>query len=118
MSDAGKIRSEFSVNKAKEIPFTGDGLRAYRAYRDLGAAGATDGRVHAQIIRTTEPCPEGGTGKHYHELEFQMVYCLNGRSRVWFGGQGELKFEAGDCWVQPPGIHHTVLEYSDDYELL
>jgi hypothetical protein len=25
---------------------------------------------------------------------------------------------AGSCWVQPPGIRHTVVGWSDDCELL
>ena len=85
---------------------------------DLGIGDATGGRVHAHIIRTTKPCPEGGSGMHYHEVDFQMVMVLKGRSRVWFEGEGEVEFEEGDCWIQPPGIKHNVLYYSEDYELL
>lgn len=113
-----KIASKFVVNKASENPFKDGGLRTYRAYRDLGVAASTGGRIHAHIIRTTRPCPQGGSGLHYHDLEFQMVYCLKGRSRLWFEGHGEVAIEAGDCWVQPPGVRHDVLYYSDDYELL
>ena len=47
-----------------------------------------------------------------------MVFLLKGTSRVWFEGQGEMTFEAGDCWIQPPGIQHDVRYYSDDYEVL
>jgi len=118
MSDSEKIESTFIVNRAKDNPFVSGGLRVYREYRDLGMAAATNGRVHAHIIRTTAPCPEGGSGAHYHDLEFQMVFVLAGRSRVWFEGEGEVEFEKGDCWIQPPSIRHNVLYYSDDYELL
>lgn len=118
MSDSSRIASKFTVNRAKDNPFVSGGLRVYREYRDLGIAEATGGRVHAQIIRSTKPCPEGGSGLHYHDLEFQMVFLLKGRSTVWFEGQGEVRFEAGDSWVQPPGIRHNVLYYSDDYEVL
>ncbi len=31
-------------------------------------------------------------------------------------GQGEVEFEEGDAWIQPPGIRHNVLDYSEDYE--
>jgi len=117
MSDS-KIKSDFLVNRAKDNPFVSGGLRVYREYRDFGIADATDGKVHAQIIRTTKPCPEEGSGLHYHDLDFQMVFCLKGKSRVWFEGQGEQQFEAGDCWVQPPGIKHNVLYYSEDYEVM
>ena len=117
MSD-GKIKSRFIVNRKKDNPFVSGGLRVYREYRDLGIAAATDGRVHAQIIRTTKPCPKGGSGLHYHDLEFQMVFVLKGNSRVWFEGHGEVEFNEGDCWIQPPGIRHNVMYYSEDYELL
>jgi quercetin dioxygenase-like cupin family protein len=118
MRATANIPSQFVVNKAKDHPFKGDGLRAYREYRDLGVGASTKGAVHAHIIRTTAPCPEGGSGLHYHDLDFQMVFCLKGRSRVWFDGVGEVEFEAGDSWIQPPRIRHNVLYYSDDYELL
>ncbi len=117
MSD-GKITSEFIVNRKKDNPFVSGGLRVYREYRDLGIAAATAGCVHAQIIRTTKPCPEGGSGLHYHDLEFQMVFVLKGNSRVWFEGHGEVEFNEGDCWIQPPRIKHNVMYYSEDYELL
>lgn len=114
----GKIHSDFMVNRAKDNPFVSGGLRVYREYRDLGIGNATNGKVHAHIIRTTKPCPEGGSGLHYHDVDFQMVMILKGQSRVWFEGHGEVEFEEGDCWIQPPGIKHNVLYYSDDYELL
>ena len=113
-----RIESEFVVNRAKENPFVAGGLRAYREYRDLGIGKATGGRVHAHVIRTTKPCPEGGSGLHYHDVEFQMVMVLRGTSTVWFEGQGEVTFEPGDCWLQPPRIRHNVLHYSEDYEVL
>ena len=118
MDETGKIKSKFLVNRAKDTPFKSGGLRVYREYRDFGLAEITEGKIHCQIVKTTKPCPKGGSGMHYHDLEFQMVFCLKGKSKVWFDGEGELHFEAGDCWVQPPGIKHNVLYYSDDYEVM
>ena len=118
MTSTGEITSRFTVNIAKENPFKSAGLRVYREYRDLGISAATDGRIHVQIVRTTKPCPPEGSGLHYHDLEFQMVFVLKGRTTVRFEGQGELSFEAGDSWIQPPRIRHHVLYYSDDYEVL
>jgi quercetin dioxygenase-like cupin family protein len=118
MTSTGKINSPFVIHKAKDNPFKSGGLRSYREYRDFGFSEATGGKFHAHIIRTTAPAPEGGSGLHYHDLDFQMVYCLKGKSHVWFEGQGEVKIEAGDSWVQPPAIRHNVLWYSEDYELL
>ena len=113
-----KIHSDFIVNRAKDNPFVSGGLRVYREYRDLGIGEATDGKVHAHIIRTPTPCPEGGSGQHYHDVDFQMVMVMKGTSTVWFEGQGKVTFEEGDCWIQPPGIKHNVLYYSDDYQVL
>jgi quercetin dioxygenase-like cupin family protein len=118
MSGSDKIKSIFLVNKAKENPFVSGGLRNYREYRDFGIADMTEGKVHIHMIKTTAPCPKGGSGLHYHDLEFQMVYCLKGSSTVYFEGQGEQHFEEGDCWVQPPCIKHNVLDYSEDYLLM
>ena len=115
---SSKIESAFHHHRAKDNPFVSGGLRVYREYRDLGIGDVTDGRVHAHIIRTTKPCPKDGSGMHYHDVDFQMVMVLKGSSRVWFEGQGEVTFEEGDCWIQPPGIKHNVLYYSEDYELL
>lgn len=118
MTSSAAIKSSFRVNIASENPFKGDGLRVYREYRDLGVAAATDGRIRAHIVRTTRPCPPEGSGMHYHDLEFQMVFVLKGRSTVRFEDHGEFNFEAGDSWIQPPCIHHDVLYFSDDYEVL
>ena len=35
-----------------------------------------------------------------------------------FEGEGIQMMSAGSCWLQPPGIRHTVLDYSPDVELL
>ncbi|MDA0239290.1 MAG: cupin domain-containing protein [Proteobacteria bacterium] len=112
------INPKFVAHHAREHPFVSGGFRVYREYRDLGFAEASGGKIHGHIVRTTKPCPPEGSGVHYHDLDFQMVYVLKGRSRVWFEGEGEFEFEAGDCWIQPPSIRHNVLDYSEDYELL
>ena len=33
-------------------------------------------------------------------------------------GDGVHVFREGSCWIQPPGIRHTVRGWSDDCELL
>ncbi|MFO1350516.1 MAG: cupin domain-containing protein [Gammaproteobacteria bacterium] len=109
-------KGKFNLNRAKDSQFQG-GLRKYFEYRDLGMAAATQGKVMAQVIRAKGPCLESGD-RHYHVLDFQMVYVLKGWSRTYFEGIGELRMEAGDCMYQQPGIRHQVLEYSDDYEVI
>jgi len=47
-----------------------------------------------------------------------MVYVLKGSMTTDFEGQGPVTMRAGSCWIQPPKIKHTVLDYSDDCEVL
>ena len=55
------------------------GLRAYAKYRDLSIAQATNGLVRAHVIRFVPPCrPEEVSKRHYHDVEFQMIYVLKG----------------------------------------
>ena len=93
------------------------GLRTYFEYRDLGVIAATKGKVLAHHIRARESC-SGPGGRHTHDLEFQMNYVLRGWTRVEFEDVGEVRFEAGDSWYQPPNIKHEVLEFSEDFEVI
>jgi hypothetical protein len=95
------------------------GLRAYAQYRDLGISQATDGMVQAHVIRFVPPCrPEEVSKRHYHDVDFQMVYVLKGWIKTEFEGEGAVVMRAGSCWIQPPRIEHVVLDYSDDCEVL
>ena len=94
-----------------------EGLREFFAYRDLGMTAPTGGRVRAHVIKPVGPC-QGPGDLHRHGLDFQMVYVLRGWARVHFEGVGEVRFEEGSCMYQEPGIHHRVLEYSDDYTVI
>jgi hypothetical protein len=108
----------FTVSHHREEDFD-LGLRAYSAYRDLGLAPATGGMVQAHVIRMTKPfTAEEVAIPHYHDVDFQMVYVLKGWFQSEFEGEGVHTFYAGSCWIQTPGIKHTVRGYSDDCELL
>ncbi len=109
-------KGKFHVSHAADAAFEG-GLRGYFEYRDLGMADATGGKVRAHVIRPSGPCERPGD-LHFHNLDFQMVYVLKGWARVEFDGVGEVRFEAGSCMYQEPGIKHRVLEYSDDYTVI
>ena len=75
--------------------------------------------VQAHVIRFVPPFePNGASTPHYHEVHFQMIYVLKGWYKTEFEDEGVHTFEAGSCWVQPPGIKHAVRGYSDDCELL
>jgi mannose-6-phosphate isomerase-like protein (cupin superfamily) len=95
------------------------GLRSYAKYRDLGIAAATNGLARAHVIRMIPPCePAVVSKRHYHDVEFQMIYVLKGWIKAEYDGEGEVVMREGSCWLQPPRIKHTVLDYSDDCELL
>jgi hypothetical protein len=95
------------------------GLRSYAKYRDLGVGKATKGAVQAHVIRLVPPCiPAEVSQRHYHKVDFQLIYMLKGWMKGEYDGQGEIMMRAGSCWIQPTGIKHTVLDYSDDCEML
>jgi len=95
------------------------GLRRYAQYRDLGIAGATGGMVRAHVIKMIPPCdPAEVSKRHFHDVEFQMVYVLKGWIKGEYEGAGVVTMRQGSCWLQPPKIKHSVLDYSDDCELL
>jgi quercetin dioxygenase-like cupin family protein len=94
-----------------------EGLRGYYAYRDLGVAEASGGRVGAHVIRARGGSETAGE-THHHGLEFQLVYVLRGWVDFEYAGVGRVRLEAGSSVVQPPGIRHAELAHSEDLELL
>jgi mannose-6-phosphate isomerase-like protein (cupin superfamily) len=94
------------------------GLRSYAAYRDLGVHQATDGAVQAHVIRLLGACdPEVVSIRHLHGVQFQFLYMLKG----WMIGEYDgrrVKMEEGSCWIQPNSIPHTVLDYSENCEMI
>jgi uncharacterized RmlC-like cupin family protein len=108
----------FAVSHLNEADFVRDGLRAYALYRDLGIAAASGGMCQAHVIRLLSPCTDEVRKQHRHEAELQLIYVLKGWIKNEFDGEGVQMMSAGSCWLQPPGIKHTVLDYSADVELL
>jgi quercetin dioxygenase-like cupin family protein len=106
----------FAVSHARDASWD-DGLRGFFAYRDLGVASATDGRVGAHVIRARGASTEPGE-RHRHRLEFQLVYVLRGWVEFDYDGVGRVRLEAGSSVVQPPGIGHAELAHSADLEML
>ena len=112
-------KQRVAVSHYREQDFQTNGLRTYAQYRDLGIAGATHGLAQAHVIRLIGPCNPAEVSKlHFHDVEFQMVYVLNGWVKTWLEGQGETLMQQGSCWTQPPRIKHLILDYSDNCELL
>jgi hypothetical protein len=108
----------FTVSHLNEADFKSDGLRSYALYRDLGIAIATGGLCQAHVIRFLSPCTDEVRKPHSHETELQLIYVLRGWVKNEFEGEGVQMMSAGSCWLQPPGIRHTVLDYSADAEVL
>jgi quercetin dioxygenase-like cupin family protein len=109
---------QFMVSHLKDGVFKA-GLRAYAQYRDLGVEKATSGAVQAHVIRLKGKCdPKVVSIPHYHGVQFQMIYFLKGWMVGEYEGHGRVKMTAGSCWIQPPGIRHTVLDYSPDCEMV
>ena len=51
------------------------------------------------------PCdPAEVSKRHYHDVEFQMVYVLKGWIKSEFDGAGVVTMREGSCWLQPPKI--------------
>lgn len=109
---------QFTVSHLNESDFKKDGLRSYALYRDLGIAAATSGLCQAHVIRLLSPCTDEVRQRHSHDAELQLIYVLKGWIKNEFDGHGAQMMSAGTCWLQPPGIKHTVLDYSADVELL
>src|SRR5262252_6751334 len=111
-------RQTFVASHFDESDFE-QGLRRYAKYRDLGIAAATNGLAQAHVIRMVPPCdPAEVSKRHYHDVDFQMIYVLKGWIKGEYEGAGVVTMREGSCWLQPPRIKHTVLDYSDDCELL
>ena len=108
----------FTVSHLREDDFQPNGLRAYALYRDLGIADATGGLAQAHVIRMVPPVTDEVRQRHLHNVDLQLVYVLKGWMKNEFEGYGVQMMEQGSCWLQPPGIKHTVLDYSDDLEVL
>jgi mannose-6-phosphate isomerase-like protein (cupin superfamily) len=115
---SGRLPQSFTVSHLDESAFRGGGLRGYSVYRDLGLAAATHGLATAHVIRMVAPFTEKMGQRHHHNVEFQLVYVLKGWFKNEFEGHGVHVMRGGSCWIQPPGIRHRVLGWSDDCELL
>lgn len=111
-------RQKFVLSAYRDEDFK-TGLRSYVQYRDLGMREATGGLVNAHVNRRAAPFKkEDVSQRHIHDIKFQMVYVLKGWTRFEVEGEGEHLVGPGGCWLQPPGVKHTVLGYSDDLEVL
>jgi len=114
-----RAKQRFNFNHLRAEDFRSDGLRNYAQYRDLGMSDATGGLLQAHVIRLLPPCDPAVVSKlHFHDVDVQMIYVLNGWIKSEFEGHGAVTMQKGSAWLQPPRIKHKVVDYSDDCELL
>lgn len=109
-----------AISHLDESTFVPQGLRSHNVYRDLGVATVTDRKVKAHVVRAAHrPAKESLGGRHKHILDFQFVYLLKGWQTMRFGDRPEVvTMRAGSSWIQPAGMVHEVLDYSEDREAL
>ncbi|MGO1117894.1 cupin domain-containing protein [Rhodovibrionaceae bacterium A322] len=107
---------DYRVHRAKGAPWT-EGLRDYFEYRDLELGEATKGAFHAQVIKAKK-AHDGGTGMHKHDVSFHWVYVVKGTVAFDFKDVGLVELNAGDCHYMPEGIHHELMSFSEDLEMI
>lgn len=107
----------FTVSRAEGAEYQTDGLREEFVYRDLGAADATGGDIHAHIIKAKH-LHGGHNGLHRHVVEFQFALVLQGWVSFYYADHGEVVYRKGDAVTVPGGTLHELREYSEDLELL
>ena len=81
--------------------------RAGMEYRDLIPTRLGGAMIASHIRVPDGPVPDM---VHFHKVGFQLIFCVAGWVDVLYEDQGDiLRIEAGDCFIQPPGIRHKVL---------
>jgi len=107
---------KFIINKSSKKNFK-QGLRSFFEYSDLGVDIATNGDYGANIIRAVAGKHPVGQW-HYHELNFQMVYIIEGWVKFEYENEGVFILNKGDSVLQPPKIKHREIEHSEDLVLI
>jgi len=113
-----QLPNPFFMQTVDQGAFEIRGLRDYLSYRDLGIAKETKGAILAQIIRAEGGAYQGRGEWHYHILDDQFVYVLQGWANVQFEEQEAICVKAGTCFYQPSEIRHAFLTCSEDFEAL
>ena len=118
-----KQKPAFTFAKSREFR---SGLRKAALYADLGLAEATGGQFHGEIIKINKDVhtPQGTTGMHRHEYDFQFNYVLSGNIDFvieginYEPGDEKLVFSAGDTYFLSSRVLHNETHVSEDYSVL
>ena len=93
------------------------GRREFFAYHDLGVVEATNGRMRAQVMKSTRGLSEP-TGWHYHVCDQQFVYLLKGWVDLVFEDGRQIRLKAGDSLMIPGGLRHNETATSEEMDAL
>ena len=118
-----KQKPAFTFAKGREFR---SGLRNAGLYADLGLAEATGGQFHGEIIKINKDIhtPQGTTGMHRHEYDFQFNYVLAGdidfviEGINYEPGDEKLVFRAGDTYFLSSRVLHNETRVADDFSVL
>jgi len=118
-----KQKPAFTFAKGREFR---SGLRNAGLYADLGLAEATGGQFHGEIIKINKDIhtPQGTTGMHRHEYDFQFNYVLAGdidfviEGINYEPGDDKLVFRAGDTYFLSSRVLHNETRVADDFSVL
>jgi len=113
-----KFKQKLLISHPKDTPFESGGLRKQFVYRELNVDKATRGEYNAHIIRGVKGS-KPPIDEHMHtQLDFLFVYVIKGWIKFDYIGHGEHKLAAGSCHMIPPGLPHSVTDWSDDIEMI
>jgi quercetin dioxygenase-like cupin family protein len=115
LDDVGEPTPCLAPAPARVISYLADARwgvgRAGMHYRDL-----IPGRQGGALIASHIHIPDGGDMAdyvHFHDINFQIIYCYKGWVRLAYEGQGPpFVLREGECVTQPPKIRHRVLDAS------
>ena len=93
------------------------GRREFFAYHDLGVTEATNGRMRAQVMKSTQGLSKP-TGWHYHVCDQQFVYMLKGWVDLVFEDGRQIRLNAGDSLMIPGGLRHNETATSEEMDIL
>jgi hypothetical protein len=97
--------------KANWFPGPYDGFEA----RDTGIGDATKGLASVLVLRPTDHVhPVAISG----DAEFVFNFVLRGSLSLQHGDDAPQEIVAGDSFVISPGMPATIVDHSDDLELL
>jgi mannose-6-phosphate isomerase-like protein (cupin superfamily) len=93
------------------------GRRSFFEYLDFGVRASSSEMIGAQVVRTREAMVEP-TGWHFHTLEAQMAYILEGWIEMQFEDGQVRRINANTFLLIPGGHRHREVRSSNPFAVL